>query len=55
MHLGIWEIQGNKNGKLIKVLMMKKLARQSHLRLTLKLCGPDEIPLMEFFKVLIPR
>jgi len=25
MHFGIWELQGNKNGKLIKTLEMKKL------------------------------
>jgi len=29
MHLGIWEIQGIKNGKLTKILGMKKLASRS--------------------------
>jgi len=37
MYLGIWEIQGDKNGKSIMILAMKKLVRQSHLPLTLKL------------------
>ena len=37
MHLGIWEVQGNKNGILTKLLKMKKLAKQSHLPLTIKL------------------
>ena len=37
MHLGIWELQGNKNWKLTKILAMKKLTRQSPLPLTLKL------------------
>jgi len=36
-------------GKLIKILVMKKLGKLSHLLLTLKVVGPDGIP-REFFQ-----
>jgi len=49
MHIEIWEVQGNKNGR---ILAMKKLARQSHSAPNFKAYGPDGIP-MEFFKALI--
>ena len=49
----IWEIQGNKNGKLTKILAMKKLAMRIWSTPNHKACGPDGIS-MEFFKALIP-
>jgi hypothetical protein len=52
MPLRIWEVQGNKNGKINQGMSGEEIRKAISSTPNFKACGPNGIP-MEFFKALI--